>query len=230
MPARQLIRRLVEPAPGRARRIPAGPASGIRLAAEPAATASADMWVGLFESEIALWVRRLVRRGTRCVDVGANSGYYTLMFAARSRVPVLAYDPDPEARARLRGNLALNPSLAPYVDLRSSLVGERALPAGGGRTATVSLDDELPAPDPVGVLKVDVDGPEREVLAGARRLLAEVRPHVIAETHSVALEHACAQLLLDAGYRPRILTARRFAPQDRGAVHNRWLIAEGRVG
>lgn len=231
MPVRQLMRRLVEPAPGRVRRIPAGPARGIRLRAEPAATASADLWVGLFESEIAPWVRRFARRGTRCVDVGANSGYYTLVFAARTRTSVVAYEPDPAARGRLQGNLALNPRLAPYVDLRASLVGaEPDTPAAHAThppPATVRLDDDLADPAGVGLLKIDVDGPERDVLAGARRLLATARPHVIVETHSPELEDACATLLAEAGYRPRVVTARRLAPQDRGAPHNRWLVAAG---
>jgi FkbM family methyltransferase len=199
------------------------------MAAEPAATASADLWAGLFESELGSWVRRLARRGTRCIDVGANSGYYTLLFAARTRTPVIAYEPAAEARERLQRNLALNPWLAPYVDLRASLVGATATATATatGTGPVVTLDDDIPDPAGVGLLKIDVDGPEREVLEGARGLLAAARPHVIVETHAVELEHGCGQLLLDAGYRPRVLTARRRAPQDRGPQHNRWLVAVG---
>jgi len=92
----------------------------------------------------------------------------------------------------------------------------------------VRLDDELAdgaGIRPVGLLKVDVDGPEVEVLTGARRLLAERRPHVIVETHSPALERECARLLAEAGYRPRVVAHRRRLPQDRPGTHNRWLIA-----
>jgi hypothetical protein len=226
MPVRRLIRRLVEPAPGSVRRIPVGPARGIRLRAEPAATASADLWVGLFESELGPWVRRFARPGVLSVDVGANSGYYTLVFAARTHAPVVAYEPDSAARARLQDNLALNPWLAPYVDLRSSLVGAPA--AAQASSDTVALDEDLADPSAIGLLKIDVDGPERDVLAGSRRLLEGGAP-VIVETHSPELEDACAGLLVEAGYRPRIVTARRLAPQDRSAPHNRWLVAEARM-
>jgi hypothetical protein len=226
MPVRQLIRRLVAPAPGTTRRIPVGPARGVTFAAEPAETASADMWVGLFESEIAPYVRRFARPGVTSVDVGTNSGYYALTFAARCRAPVLAYEPDPAARERLARNLALNPSVAPFVDLHASAVGD--VPGDG----IVRLDDELAdgaAIRPVGLLKVDVDGPEVEVLAGARRLLAERRPQVIVETHSPELERDCARLLAEAGYRSRVVAPRRLLAQDRPGTHNRWLIAGSRV-
>lgn len=222
MSTRQLIRRLVAPAPGTARRLAVGPARGVRFASEPSATASADMWVGLFESEIAPYVRGYAQPGVRCLDIGANSGYYTLTFAARCRAPVLAYEPDEAARQRLAANLALNPQLAPFVDVRPLAVGARA---GEG---VVRLDDELADGDgmaPVELLKIDVDGPELDVLGGAGRLLAEQRPAVIIETHSAELEEGCARLLAAAGYRPRVVGRRRLLPQDRPGVHNRWLVA-----
>jgi hypothetical protein len=225
MSARHLIRRLIEPAPGTSRRIPIGVARGVRLAAEPSATAPADLWVGLFESELAPAVRRYATPGTVCVDVGTNSGYYALVLAARCRARVIGYEPDPIARARLHANLALNPQLAAQIEVSPEAVGRHSGPG------TVMLDGDLARQGllaEVGLLKIDVEGPELEVLAGARGLLAERRPHVIVETHSAALEDGCAQLLCDAGYRPRILTRRRRLPENRAAVHNRWLIATGR--
>ena len=225
MSARHLIRRLVEPAAGTSRRIPIGIAGGVHLAAEPSATAPADLWVGLFESELAPAVRRYATPGTVCVDVGTNSGYYALALAARCRARVIGYEPDPAARLRLDMNLALNPQLAAHIEVSPEAVGRRPAPG------TVTLDGDLArrgALAEVGLLKIDVEGPELEVLAGALGLLTERRPHVIVETHSTALEVACAQLLLHAGYRPRILTQRRRLPENRAAVHNRWLIAAGR--
>ena len=221
MSARHLIRRLVEPSPGTTRRIPLGPAHGVRFAAEPAATASADMWIGIFESEIAHYVRRFCRPGRVTVDVGANSGYYTLTFASRCRATVVAYEPDPDARRRLAENLQLNPGIAPWVDVRAVAVGQAGTPG------TVALDADVAAAPRVGLLKVDVDGGEADVLAGAQRLLADHRPDVILETHSQPLEDACGQLLLDAGYVPTVVTPRRLLPQNRPAEHNRWLVAAG---
>jgi hypothetical protein len=122
------------------------------------------------------------------------------VLAARCRARVIGYEPDPIARARLHANLALNPQLAAQIEVSPEAVGRHSGPG------TVTLDGDL----------------------ARRGLLAERRPHVIVETHSAALEDGCAQLLCDAGYRPRILTRRRRLPENRAAVHNRWLIATGR--
>jgi hypothetical protein len=217
---RQLIRRLIEPAPGTTRRITIGPARGITLGAEPAATASADVWVGLFESEIAKYVCRFCRPGTISVDVGANSGYYSLTFAQRCRAPVVAYEPDPTARERLARNLTLNPRIAPWIDVRGLAVGDMDGPG------SVTLDADLAEATQVGLLKIDVDHAEVRVLAGARRLLLDSHPDVIVETHSVQLEGTCVRLLIEAGYAPRVITPRRVLPQNRPGEHNRWLVAD----
>ena len=83
------------------------------------------------------------------------------------------------------------------------------------------------------MLKIDVDGAEVSVLAGASRLLVESHPDVIVETHSAELEHVCTRLLIEAEYASRVITPRRIFPQNRPAEHNRWLVADrtwSRVG
>lgn len=179
------------------------------------------MWVGLYESEIAKYVRRFCRPGTVSVDVGAHSGYYSLTFAKRCQARVVAYEPDPVWRERLTRNLELNPGSTPWIDVRALVVAEMAAPG------SVTLDADLTDITRVGLLKIDVDGGEASVLAGARRLLAESHPDVILETHSAELEDSCAQLLIEAGYAPRVITQRRFLPENRWpAAHNRWLVAD----
>jgi hypothetical protein len=228
--ARRLARRLLEPRPAAARRLPLGPAGGIRLEADP--HLSLDQWLGLFESELAPWVRRFCRPGTVCLDVGAYNAYYALTFAKLARAPVVSFEPEAEAVARSRRNLALNPELAPLIEIREAAVGARS---GAG---VVTLDDavlsRLERRDGSArcLVKIDVEGGELEVLNGATRLLTLVRPHLIVETHSLELEVACGDALLAAGYAPRIVTQRKLLPQDRswaGATrHNRWLVAAGR--
>lgn len=222
--ARRLVRRLAEPARGTTRRIPIGPAQGITLAAEPADTASADLWIGLCESEIAKYVRRFCRPGMTSVDVGASAGYYSLTFAKCCQARVIAYEPDPAARKRLARNLDLNPRLAALVEVRSLAVG------AADATGSVTLDTDLAYAPEVGLLKIDVDGGEANVLSGARGLLAGIRPHVIVETHSAELEDRCARLLIAAGYAPRVVSQRRILPQNRPIDHNRWLVADRTQG
>lgn len=215
------MRRAAEPRPGSVRRLPLGPARGVRLEGE--AWPSLDLWFGLFESELAPAVRRFCTPGRRCVDVGSYNGYYALAFARLGAGRVRAYDAGEDALARMRRNLELNPGLAERVELRQAWVGAES-DAGAGR---VALDADLADWGEVGLLKVDVEGAEVEVLGGARRILAEQRPHAIVETHSAELERACGDLLLECGYRPRVVLPRRTLRQNRPGEHNRWLVADG---
>jgi hypothetical protein len=227
--ARRLARRLIEPRDGETRRVPFGPARGLRFHADP--VLSLDYWLGLYESELASWIRRMCRAGTRCVDVGAYNAYHALLFAKLTKQQVLSYEPDPDGVARTRANLALNPDLAPSVELREVAVG--AAPGPG----IVTLDAELLprircGPAAPWLLKIDVDGPELEVLRGAGEFLMQARPHLIVETHSPGLEEACGSALVDAGYSPRVVTQRKHLPANRSwppgnPVQNRWLVAPG---
>ena len=71
------------------------------------------------------YLRRELREGMEAWNVGANVGVYTLQLAhwvgATGRV--VAFEPNPEARAVLIRNVALN-SLQPRVEIVASAVGE----------------------------------------------------------------------------------------------------------
>jgi Methyltransferase FkbM domain len=220
-PVRRLVRRLVQPRDGLPRRLPLGPGSGIRLHGD--SDPSLDQWLGLFESELAPHVRRFCEPGARCVDVGSYNAYYALVFAKLSMARVRSYEPDAHAAARSRGNVALNPKLASLIEIREVAVGAISDP----QDACVTLDEDLDDWGTPGLLKVDVEGAERDVLSGAAGLLARDRPHVIVETHSQELEIACGDALLRAGYAPKVVTPRRLLPQHRSRDHNRWLVADG---
>jgi Methyltransferase FkbM domain len=168
------------------------------------------------------------------VDGGVYNAYYALAFAKLSRQPVVAYEPDPVALARSRRNLALNPTLAPLIELRAVALGAR--PAKRVATLDAELLPGIEQVRPTAwLLKIDVEGAELDVLSGAAGVLELIHPHVIIETHSGGLEDACGEALLAAGYSPRIVTQRRLLPQDRSwppgtPRHNRWLVAVGRQG
>lgn len=216
---RRTARRLIEPAVGSPRRIPFGPGRGLRLEGDP--WPSLDLWLGLFESELAPYVRQFCAPGIPCVDVGGYNGYYALVFALLARAPVRTYDADESARTRTLNNLALNPAAGSYVEFRLARVGAQTRPSLG----EVRLDDDLATWPAVGLLKIDVEGAEADVLRGATGILRDRRPKLIVETHASELEHECGEILLSHGYTPVVVTPRRWLAQNRPAQHNRWLVA-----
>jgi FkbM family methyltransferase len=129
------------------------------------------------------------------LDVGANIGLYACVLGRLRLVPkVLAFEPDRENIERLQANVDLN-ALGGVIDLRRVAVGARAgevtlVPsdatnrglsrveagaAGGYDVAAVALDDVVALRDAVIALKIDVEGYEGEVLAGAEQLLSRNR-------------------------------------------------------
>ena len=200
------------------RRILFGPAAGVVMNIDFAH--QARMFFGLYEMELAPYLRRLVRPGSRCFDVGAHVGYHSLMFARLSRQPVVAFEPDAAAALRLRENLALN-----RFDIR--LVPLAVGAADGDKT--ISLDRAAATHFVPDLVKIDIEGGEVDALAGAARLLQTRRPHLIVETHGLDLERSCAARLGACGYAPRAIRPRRFFAETRPALHNGWLVCEGRA-
>ena len=165
--------------------------------------------LGLYEPEAMQSIRRLVKVGDCCIDVGANLGYYTISLAnwVGPSGFVVAFEPFPGNFAILEKNVHLNRlqnvRLEPSAlsDCKGSLqliygVEEQfsATPSVGGyavegdrvsiKVPTLQLDDYVAelgrAPD---FIKIDVEGAELAVLEGARRTLAAVRPILLVEIH-----------------------------------------------
>ena len=119
------------------------------------------------------------------VDVGANVGVYAALAAGAVGARVLALEPAAETLPDLRAMVALN-GIADRVDIRAVAAGAAPgvlrFTTGRGTTNHAAADgavevpvetlDALCAERPPLLLKVDVEGAEPEVLAGAAALLA----------------------------------------------------------
>jgi FkbM family methyltransferase len=172
--------------------------------------------LGLYEPEAMEGIRRLVKAGDCCIDVGANVGYYTISLAnwVGPSGLVVAFEPFPGNFAILEKNVHLNHLqnvvLEPSAlsDCNGSLqlifgVEEQfsATPSVAGyavegdresmQVPARTLDDYIiglgRAPD---FIKVDVEGAELAVLEGARRTLATVRPNMLVEIHGWGTEES----------------------------------------
>jgi len=140
----------------------------------------------------------LLRPGQRVIDVGANIGYHALFFA-RSTGPtgsVICFEPERENLVELRRNVEAN--RLSNVQVVAAAVGDRCgricLSVGinghieimGDPADTYEVDlTTLDASCPQGadLLKIDVEGYEGHVLAGAERLLQDCRPTLFVEMH-----------------------------------------------
>jgi methyltransferase FkbM-like protein len=188
-------------------------------------TSPLDMYLGLYEYEIAKHVRAFCRPGYLCFDIGSFDGYYALVFSRLTEGRVAVFESDPAACERIRRNCTANQPHGDRVEIENAFVAFETNPGEN----CIALDDRLaegrlPTPD---VIKMDVDRAELSALTGARELLATRRPHLIIEVHSRDLERGCAELLMELGYKPWIVTQRKWLPENRPLEHTRWMVARG---
>jgi FkbM family methyltransferase len=180
---------------------------------------------GEFETAELAACSRLARPGTRAIDVGANVGIFTLTLAqavgASGRV--LALEPLVDNHVRLLENIARNGfrhvdarlaaagDVPGFVEIRSdgdpayvSMRGSAVASTSGASRVPVRTLDELwqEAGRPlVSFVKIDVEGLEPAVVAGARGMLSACRPHLLVEAPTVELRDEVTQALASAGLR-----------------------------
>lgn len=208
-------------------RILFGPLSGCHLFLQRLERPS--MLLGTYESHVVAAMRQYVRPGQTVYDIGTHVGYMSTVLAklVGPTGRVVAFKPDPTNRQALAQNIvenALNQvTIVPAaVSDRSgeahfahfetySLVGHLAQEHEPGDAelllvSTVTLDayvyeNNHPAPT---FIKLDVEGAEIQVLAGARRLLMEARPIIVVEMRA-RFKQELADLLEEVGYRLEVL-------------------------
>ena len=184
---------------------------------------------GFYELPLTRTIARLGKQGGLMVDVGANYGYFTLLWAAqKSGNRVIAFEASPRNQLALGHNVEKN-GLSGVIALRSEAVGRQAgelkfhlgpedqtgwggLVQGGAEGAevvvpVVKLDEELKEVPFIDVLKVDTEGADAWVLEGAADLLRQKRiGHVFAEENPARMAKLgiepgrTANLLRESGY------------------------------
>jgi len=182
------------------------------------------LWTGLFEREIFPEIRRLVLGARSIIDLGAAKGDLTVWALLQPGIErVVAVEPLASECAQLRANLELNNlGSDPRLQVHAGF-------AGSGTGPEWRTLDELMEGRPAPLfIKIDIDGPEAEVLATGHRTLANEDCRLLIETHSPEAEMACIKQLTQLGYQARIVYPawwRVILPEHRPIHHNRWLSA-----
>lgn len=162
-----------------------------QLLVKPGMTgATGNVYCGLHEFEDMAFVLHALRPGDLFVDIGANIGSYSILGAGGSGATTVSIEPLPETFARLDDNVRIN-HLDSLVELHNVGLGasqgtlrftsgldtiNHVLSASETSEGAVSvpvrtLDEVLRGRAPT-LIKIDVEGFETEVMAGATRSLA----------------------------------------------------------
>jgi FkbM family methyltransferase len=149
-------------------------------------------FTGVYEPALTRHIAKAARRGGTLVDIGANLGYFPLLWAAGNPSnQCIAFEASPRNIEMLRRNVVQN-RLETRIRVVPSAAGARpgklqfdGGPAGqtgwGGLTLeknerslevnVVRVDEIIPSNDPIAILKVDVEGADAWALMGCERLL-----------------------------------------------------------
>ena len=166
------------PVPTRIRR---GPFRGATIVMNP--RHSLRKVAGLYEHELNGWIERCLPRVSRVIDVGANDGYLTFGCAAAFQRlgvdgEIIGIEAQSQHVAQLRASSA-----------RASGARIRIIHALAGATNTgdsITLDSLDVADYSRTLIKIDVEGAEAEVIAGATRWMNPSNYFLI-EVHAAPL-------------------------------------------
>jgi FkbM family methyltransferase len=196
-------------------------------------------WFGTWEPNLTAWVRQRLAPGDTFLDIGANLGYYTLLASGLvgSRGRVVAMEPSPSIFELLKQTVSVN-GLTNVVAMNvaaGAAKGNASIFRGPedqlgwssllpewmdglsleGTTDVVALDDVVP-PEirrQIRIAKIDVEGFEMEVIAGAHGVIADAdRAEFVVEVNATTYQTVAAAFE-NAGFHPYLL-ANSYNPVD----------------
>jgi len=201
------------------RALPLGIARGLRVSLD--FRHQTRLFLGLYEIELNRHIRRLCCAHDNVFDVGGSIGYDALIFARLTGGRVISFEADSNIAVRLARTFQANPALRPNLEIVRAFVSDIVDPPSDQTTLDAIAYGDGFVPQ---IIKIDVEGAEERVLAGARRLLEEARPKLLIEVHGVCNETACRDILEAHGYTVTAVQPRRWLTDNRPLPHNRWLI------
>ena len=188
-------------------------------------------FTGVYELNLTRRIAELAKRGGTLIDVGANLGYYSLLWASLNRKnKCIAFEASPRNIEILRQNININ-GLDAQIKLMPFAAGKSAgrlqfdqgpteQTGWGGFSTTntedsvevdaVRIDEIVSTNDPIALLKVDIEGADAWALMGCERLLkAKAIREVWFEQNKPRIRSlgipidAAQEFLQSVGYTPR---------------------------
>lgn len=184
---------------------------------------SLDLYGEWCEPE-AFVLGQVIKAGDVVLDVGANIGTHTVFFAKAvgPRGLVASFEPQRLVFQTLCGNVALNgltnvtcllsavgkergqvrfPAVDPRVAFNFGAIAAcKGGAAGAGEAVDVVPIDELRL-GRCALIKVDVEGMEADVVAGARETIARCRPALFLENDTVERSRQVLEAVRSVGYK-----------------------------
>lgn len=209
-------------------RILRGPFRGAIIVMNP--RNSMRKMLGLYEHELNPWLKLALRRVTRVLDVGANDGYFTFGCAAAflrlgKGGQIIAFEPQQRHIDTLRESIGKQRVGTTQITLLQTLVG------GEIRTGATTLDAvRWQKGDPKcrtnTLVKIDVEGVELDVLAGASSWL-NPRNYFVIEIHQRTLLESIARLFAKHGMEVIRVNQRPspFFGREMRSEENWWLVS-----
>ena len=187
---------------------------------------AAQMTTGSYEPPLPmLMMAILTRTDGAFVDVGANTGIYSILAALMTAErPIIAFEPNPIVAATFRANLACNgftdrvvihglalSDQAGRLDLYMPDQGHGLIETSASLersfqtvASSIQVDvkrlDDMGITDLVSVIKVDIEGHEHAFLRGAEMLVDRDRPFIFAEVLQPARRNLIGKFLRDNSY------------------------------
>jgi hypothetical protein len=201
-----------------------GPFRGARIVANP--RASLRKLLGVYEHELNAWLSAALPRVRRLIDVGANDGYFSFGGAAAMRragrsAEIICFEPQAQHLAELRRAMDAQSDRLPALRLIAAMVG------GHEDAETTTLDALAVADHDNTLIKIDVEGGELAVIAGARSWLRPSNLFLI-EVHDSSYVEPLKKTFASHGLtltqidqRPLPILGREQRDED-----NRWLVSE----
>ena len=160
---------------------------------------------GLWEPETTHLISKKMKPGMNVLDVGADIGYYTILFAklVGAKGKVYAFEPIPKAKQYLDKNVELNElknistfGFALFDDAgmvcledpfnKSKINPQKKRLSKNDIQVEMKVFDGLRSKesiDRVHFMKLDVEGAEMNILRGMRETIKKDRPEILVELH-----------------------------------------------